>query len=124
MFFRTASFLYLWQHISRFQEYIYLTRGLPRRYEPIKLEVKKIAFEGHLWSPPTREQIYEAIGQGLYYQGQHRSNINALAQDIAYTLTSFEGLSEDWGDNDSDVPEWYDSVEIRDGINETSFSFY
>ena len=77
--------------------------------------MKKFVFEGNVWSPPTKAQIYEAIGQGLYYQGQHRSNINALAQDIAYAITSFEGLSEDW-DHDPDVPEWYDSVEIRDGI--------
>ena len=77
--------------------------------------MKKLAFEGNVWSPPTKAQIYEAIGQGLYYQGRHRSNINSLAQDIAYAITSFEGLSDDW-DYDPDVPAWYDSMEIRDSI--------
>ena len=76
--------------------------------------MKKFVFEGNVWSPPTKAQIYEAIGQGLYYQGQHRSDINELANDIAYEITSFEGLSENWDSPDPDVPAWYDCMDIRD----------
>lgn len=87
-----------------------------RGSDQIKLEVYKVGFEGHIWEPrPTKQQIFQVLGNVLFYREQYQEDVKLLPYDIFEEINGHQGLGIEWDgeDREWDVHRWYDSMDIR-----------
>ena len=71
-------------------------------------------FEGHIWEPrPTKQQIYQVLGNVLFYREAYHNDVKQLPYDIFEEIIGHQGLATEWDGEDREWYTWYESMNIR-----------
>ena len=64
---------------------------------------------------PTKQQIFQVLGNVLFYREQYQEDVKLLPYDIFEEINGHQGLGIEWDgeDREWDVHRWYDSMDIR-----------